>query len=221
MLTMKEHNGRVAVEQATRRPTILGRMTAGGEMALAQSLTLDRNQAFNLPVALNAHAEMLGWPFRCDPSLDFTKPELNALLALWRDKANGHGLPTRASFDMRALKPFVRNISILERIGPKGQWRYRFRLFGSSLTQLFGEHTGRYLDEMVVPQLLENWLACFDTTVRFGAPMRFINYYQTSSQVFLKGEIFAAPLASETEDQPLVLIATYVGLQDAAHPPID
>ena len=190
-------------------------------MALAQALTLDRQQAVRLPVALNAHAELLGWPFRCDPSLTFTRPELHALNALWRDKAGGHEMPTRASLDMRALKPFVRNISLLERIGPKGHWRYRFRLFGSSLAQLFGEHTGRFLDEMVVPQLLENWLACFDTTIRFGAPLRFINYYRIPSQEFLKGEIFAAPLAAETEDQPLILIATYVGLQDAAHSPVD
>lgn len=188
---------------------------------LAQNLTLDRKQATNLPVALNAHAEVLGWPFRCDPSLDFQRPELHALCALWRDRANGHGLPSRASLDMRALKPFVRNISILERIGPKGSWRYRFRLFGSSLAQLFGEHTGRYLHEMVVPELLENWLACFDTTIRFGAPLRFINYYQIPSQDFLKGEIFTAPLAAEAEDQPLLLVATYVGLQDAAHSPVD
>ena len=219
---MKEHNGRVAVEQAMGRPTILARV--GGRvvlMALAQGLTLDRHQAVHLPMALNAHAELLGWPFRCDLSLTFAKSELNALCELWRDKANGHGLPSRAALDMRALKPFVRNISILERIGPKGLWRYRFRLFGSSLAQLFGEHTGRYLDEMAVPESLENWLACFDTTIRFGGPLRFINYYQIPSQEFLKGEIFAAPLAAETENQPLVLIATYVGLQDAAHSPVD
>jgi hypothetical protein len=189
-------------------------------MTLAQNLTLDRSQAINLPVALNAHAEQLGWPFRCDPALDFTKPELNALCQLWHAKAGG-GLPARTSFDMRALKPFVRNISILERIGPKGLWRYRFRLFGSSLAQLFGEHTGRWLDEMVAPELLENWLACFDTTIRVGTPLRFINYYQMPSKNFLKGEIFAAPLAAESPDQPMILIATYVGLQDAVASPVD
>jgi hypothetical protein len=189
-------------------------------MALAQSLTLDRTQAVQLPAALNVRAELSGWPSRCDPSLNFTRPELNALCQLWCDKANGHGLPSRASLDMRALKPFIRNILLLERIGPKGFWRYRFRLFGSGLTQLFGEHTGRYLDEMVAPALLENWLACFDTTIRFGAPLRFINYYQIPSQEFLKGEIFAAPLATETADQPIILAATYVGLQDGAHSPV-
>lgn len=190
-------------------------------MALAQSLTLDRSQAINLPLALNAHAEQLGWPFRCDPALEFTRAELGALCALWNAKAGSGGLPSRMSFDMRALKPFIRNISILERIGPKGAWRYRFRLFGSSLAQLFGEHTGRYLDEMVAPELLENWLACFDTAIRFGGPLRFINYYRTPGRNFLKGEIFAAPLAAETDNQPMILIATYVGLQDAVPPPLD
>jgi hypothetical protein len=189
-------------------------------MTLAQNLTLDRSQAINLPEALNAHAEQLGWPFRCDPSLGFARPELLALCELWRAKSAG-GIPERAALDMRALKPFLRNISILERIGPKGMWRYRFRLFGSSLAQLFGEHTGRFLDEMVAPGLLENWHACFDTTVRFGAPLRFINYYRIPNKNFLKGEILAAPLAAETDGQPLILIATYVGLQDAVQSPIE
>lgn len=189
-------------------------------MAIAQALRLDPRQADHLPAALNAYAESSRWPFRCDASLSFERGELHALCELWRAKANC-GPPTRAAFDMRALRPFVRNISILERIGRKGLWRYRFRLFGSSLAQLFGEHTGRFLDEMVSPALLQNWLACFDTTIRFGAPLRFINYYRIPSRDFLKGEIFAAPLAAETPHQPMVLIATYVGLKDAAPSPVE
>jgi hypothetical protein len=189
-------------------------------MALAQTLTLDRHQAQSLPAALNTQAEMRGWPYRCDPSQKFEQSELGALCELWHTK-NDDGLPTRASLDMRALKPFVRNVFLMDRIGQKGVWRYRFRLFGSSLVHLFGEHTGRYLDEMVSPALLQNWLACFDTTIRYGAPLRFINYYRTHSKDFLKGEIFAAPIAAEVEGQPLVLAATYVGLKDAVHSPLD
>jgi len=189
-------------------------------MAQAQALTLDRQQAHRLPAALNAHAELSGWPYRCDPSREFDGPELQALCALWHAKANG-GLPPRAAFDMRALQPFVRNVFMLERIGQKGVWRYRFRLFGSGLTQLFGEHTGRWLDEMVSPALLQNWLACFDTAIRYGAPLRFINYYRTQTHDFLKGEFFAAPLAEDVPDQPIVLAATYVGHKDAAHSPLD
>ncbi len=188
-------------------------------MATAQSLDPDRHQAADLPSALNAHAEAMGWHFRCDPALNFVKPELGALCELWRAKAGSGGPPSRAAFDMRVLRPFVRNISLLERIGPEGRRRYRFRLFGSSLVQLFGEHTGHYLDEMVSPVLLENWIACYDTAIRYGAPLRFLNYYRIPSKDFLKGEIFAAPLAADVPDQPLILAATYVGLKDATHPP--
>jgi len=188
-------------------------------MALAQSLTLDRNQAIKLPVALNAHAELSGWPYRCDPSREFDGPELKALCALWHVKAKGD-LPRRATFDLRTLQPFARNVFVLERIGEKGVWRYRFRLFGSSLAQLFGEHTGRWLDEMVSPALLQNWLACFDTTIRYGAPLRFVNYYRTQTNDFLKGEFLAAPLAEDVRGQPQVLAATYVGHKDAAHSPL-
>ena len=189
-------------------------------MALAQALTLDSRQTSGLPAALNTHAELQGWPFRCDPERKFDRPELAALCELWIAKANGD-IPPRAAFDMRALRPFVRNIFLLERVGPKGLWRYRFRLFGSGLALLFGEHTGHWLDDMVTPGLLQNWLACFDTTIRYGGPLRFINYYRTQTNDFLKGEFFAAPLAEEVEDQPLVLAATFVGHKDAAHSPLD
>jgi len=188
-------------------------------MAMAQSPIPDGDQITALPWALNAHAEAMGWPFRCDPSLNFTKPELAALCELWRAKAGNDGPPPRATFDMRTLKPFVRNVSLLERIGPEGARRYRFRLFGSSLVQLFGEHTGHYLDEMVSPRLLENWVACYDTVLRYGTPLRFINYYRIPNQDFLKGEIFAAPLRGDVDGQPMVLAATYVGLADGVHPP--
>jgi hypothetical protein len=73
----------------------------------------------------------------------------------------------------------------------------------------------------VSPALLQNWLACFDTTIRYRAPLRFINYYRTHTKDFLKGEIFAAPIAAEVEGQPLVLAATYVGPKDAVHSPLD
>jgi len=181
---------------------------------------LDRIDADNLPAALNAHAEAMGWPFRCDPQLNFTRAELAALCDLWRAKAGADGPPKRAMFDMRTLRPFLRNVSLLERIGPKGAWRYRFRLFGSALVNLFGEHTGHFLDEMVSPALLANWTACYDITIRYGSPLRFLNYYRIPNKDFLKGEILAAPLMGEVEDQPMILAATYVGLKDGTHSPI-
>ena len=162
------------------------------------------------PAAFNVLAETSGWYYRCDPALAFTRPELHALVALWREKAQAAGgLPARADFDMRVLKPFLRNVSLLER---GGSGRIRFRLFGSALVDLFGERTAQYLDEMTSPVLLANWTAAYDMIVRNGGPVRIFNHKLSP---ILNGEMFAAPLAPDAEGKALVMAAAYVALKDA------
>ncbi len=172
-------------------------------MALASRIT-----ALDPPAAFNALAESKGWFFRCDPSLAFSRPQLSALAELWYAKRGARSLPSRADFDMRSLKPFLRNISLLERSGG----RYRFRLFGSSLVELFGERTGQHLDEMTPPALLENWSAAYEMLLQHTAPMRFFNHKLSP---VVNGEIFGAPLAPDTDGNPLVMAAAYVALKDA------
>jgi len=165
---------------------------------------------------LNALAETNGWPMRCGCDQAFERCELNELAALWQSKADS-GVPARSQFDMRALKPFTRNIAILEREETSG--RYRFRLFGSTLTMLFGEHTGRMLDEMVSPDLLASWQAVYDTVLSSAKPLQVVTYYRLSTGNYVKGEILGAPLADDLGEVRLVLAATYVGLQDGVPPP--
>jgi hypothetical protein len=167
---------------------------------------------------LNALAETNGWPIRCACDQAFERPELNELSALWRSKAED-GVPARSLFGMRALKPFIRNVTIMELEEANGVRRYRFRLFGSNLTLLFGEHTGRPLDEMVAPDLLASWLAVYDTALSSTRPLRVVTYYRLPTGNYVKGEILAAPLADDAGEVRLVLAATYVGLQDGVPPP--
>jgi hypothetical protein len=167
---------------------------------------------------LNALAEAKGWPMRCGYDEAFDRAELHALCELWWSKA-ADGVPARSAFDIHALKPFVRNVTILEREATNGSRRYRFRLFGSTLALLFGEHTGRYLDEMVAAELLPSWLAFYDTVLSCGQPLRVFTYYRIKSDDFVKGEILAAPLADDSGDVRMILAMTYVGLQDGVPPP--
>lgn len=167
---------------------------------------------------LNLRAEAEGWPMRCDGALAFERQELADLCALWRARA-ADGVPQRSQFDMRTLRPYARNLIIVERVGEDARWRYRFRLFGSTLALLFGEHTGRMLDEMVAPAMLPVWLAFYDCVLTHAEPFRFINYYRIPSEDYLKGEFFAAPLADEDGRVRLILAATYVGLKDVSQPP--
>jgi len=167
---------------------------------------------------LNALAEAKGWPLRCGNIGNFRRSELRALCELWQSKAAA-GVPARSAFDMRTLGCFARNIMILEREGADGAKRYRFRLFGSTLALVFGEHTGRTLEEMVSPNLLESWLAFYDTVLTSRQPLRVDTYYQTATADYVKGEILAAPLADESGALRMVLAATYVGLHDGVPPP--
>ena len=137
---------------------------------------------------------------RCDETLSFHRAELRELCDLWRAKA-ASGVPTRSALDMRALRPFASHLTILERVGALAARRYRFRLFGSTLALLFGEHTGRFLDEMVSTALLPNWLAYYDAVLAHRAPFRFINYYRIPSEDYLKGE-FSRPPWRMTQAKP-------------------
>ena len=167
---------------------------------------------------LNTLAEANSWPMRCDGELAFEQNELSQLCELWFAKA-ADGVPPRSALDMRVLRPFASHLTILERVGAAAARRYRFRLFGSTLALLFGEHTGRFLDEMVSPALLPNWLAYYDAVLAHRTPFRFINYYRIPSENYLKGEILAAPMADDTGEKRLVLAATYVGLEHGVPPP--
>ncbi len=167
---------------------------------------------------LNALAEAKGWPICCGCGEGVCRSELQALCDLWQSKA-ANGVPARSAFDIRTLAPFARNVTILEREEANGARRYRFRLFGSTLALLFGEHTGRMLDEMVSPDLLPSWLAFYDTVLSCGHPLHIDTYYRTTTEGYVKGEIFAAPLADDSGAVRMALAATYVGVRDGVPPP--
>lgn len=178
---------------------------------------MDSKIAEHACTRLNAMAEANGWPLSCDPAMAFERPELCALHELWCAKATA-GVPRRSVFDIRALKPVASCLIILEREGEGAARRYRFRLFGSGLAILFGEHTGRYVDEMVAPELLAVWHATYDTVLETGEPLRIVNLFRNLSGDYLKGELLAAPLADEAGQPRLIMAATFVGLKDAVIP---
>jgi hypothetical protein len=167
---------------------------------------------------LNKLAEKNGWAMQCDCECRFARPELNALLDLWQRKAAA-AVPRRLDLSMRDLVPFARYITVLERVEQTHGHSYRFRLFGTALALVFGEHTGRLLEERVMPEMLPGWIAFYDRVLEQCRPLRLTTVYRTPNGIYLQGEIFAAPLADETGAVRLVLAATYVDLKDAIYAP--
>jgi len=148
---------------------------------------------------------------RADTTLKFDCPELNALRDVWNEKAKAAGgLPSRADFDARALKPFLRHVSIVERAThPSGRASYRYRFYGSALAQRFGEQTGQFIELSIPPERLKRWIAGYDAVLEGGVPMRFLSYFEIPRVSYLNGESFSAPLANGDRKPTTVLAATY------------
>ncbi len=160
------------------------------------------------PGRYNAHARALGWTTRCFAQLDFYTPELNALRDLWAAKSAGGHWPARADFDARALKPFLRNLAIVERT--PAPVRYRLRYFGSDFVRLFGEQSDRFIDQYLPEANLPRWTLGYDTVLAGSVPLRFTARFQLPAIDYLKAESFSAPLSNGGAPPDMLLTAMYV-----------
>jgi hypothetical protein len=123
---------------------------------------------------LQTRAKTAGWGVEVDPTLAFERVELRALHDLWKLKSIERGtLPARADLDARLLKPFLRNLTIMEHVpGPDGRPHFKFRLQGMALVQYFGEQTGRMLEDSVSPDIVDAWNTGYFALLRAKRPMR-------------------------------------------------
>jgi hypothetical protein len=159
--------------------------------------------------AMNARAEDAGWTFLLAPACDFEHPSLAAALALWQAKAAGRAMPFRSDMTARAMKPFLTNMSLIERVESGTGRRYRVRLHGSTLAGYLGDTTGKFLDDFVEPEQIGSYLGIYDTLLQLGVPLRVVSRYQAPKIDYLTGESLVAPLAVAGSGTPLILSVTY------------
>lgn len=160
--------------------------------------------------AFNERAKASGWTFTCGPATGFKHPQLVHALAIWRARANGRAMPSRADMTARVMKPFIRQMSILERVGAGKAARYRVRLHGSVLASYTGDKTGRFLDEVLPVATACSYAGVYDTALELLSPLRLVSRYQSPKIDYLSGESLVAPLATSGKGLPLILSVTYV-----------
>ena len=172
----------------------------------------DRAEGFN------TRAKLKGWTLECDNALSFQRPELIELCAMWREKAKQFGgVPPRAAFDARSMKPFLRNITIAERVPmADNTWRYRFRLYSSAMADLVGGHSGCYLEDIAPPRYALLWTECYDTVLDRPRALRFINHYEREQVNYLTGESLCAPLGEDPANPNMILSCLYVSPRKSA-----
>ena len=155
--------------------------------------------------ALNQKAAQEKWHHYCDPTLAFSDASYDRLLELWRAKAGVRKMPRRSDMTPRDLKDVLRNIVIFERVS-QGPSRYRWRLIGTSLTNMAGDNTGKMLEETLPPEHMPRWVECFDLILDGGQPLRFLGRVHLQGREYLDAENLYVPLANDN-DEPTYAMA--------------
>ncbi len=164
--------------------------------------------------AMIAQADVLGWAGHIEYASAFDRPELNAVLALWREKGRG-GIPSRADFDARALKSILRNLWMLEEVANGAGRRYRYRFVGSEIAAVYGETTGRYIDEVIPAGILPRWMAACEGMLRCHAPLRVTTNIDLPQANYLSLESFHAPLLDADSRPTILMCVSFFGRRNA------
>src|SRR5258708_16529944 len=149
--------------------------------------------------------------FHFDADLKFERPELNQLREIWREKRRAKGCAKRTDFDMRMLKEYLRNMVILDVVEQEnGTRRYRYRYMGSSIVEVFGEQTHRYVDNFIPPDKIARWTAGHDLIVLSGRALRMVVNYTSPQINYLGSEGIFFPLVDDKGQVSLIMGFNYM-----------
>jgi hypothetical protein len=140
----------------------------------------------------------------CDPTLAFVEPFHNGLLDIWRQKAGDRKLPSRSQMTARDLKPYLRNILLVQR-EDKEPSRYRWRLIGTGVTEIIGHNTGKLFDDSIPPEHLQRWNGVCDMILESEQPWRFLGRVHIRGREYLKAEHLYMPLSDDNEVPSFVM----------------
>jgi hypothetical protein len=164
----------------------------------------------DLVEALNAQAREKSWPARCDATLAFEEPQLAFFVQTWQSQLRGRVMPARSDVTVRVLKQHLHRIILLERVEDeqKGR-RYRVRLMASGLAHIWGDMTGKYLDEVIPPHLLPRWHGFSDLVLHVRQPLRFTAKVEFQGKDFLVAELAIVPLSDDAGRPTMVMAAVH------------
>jgi hypothetical protein len=164
-------------------------------MISGENRTMD---VFAAARSLNQKAAREHWHHIVDPTLAFSDASYDQLLNLWRTKAGNRKMPRRSEITPRDLKDVLRHLLISERVSMDPS-QYRWKLIGTSLTSILGEHTGKTFEESIPPEHVSRWNRCGDMILDGGQPLRFLGRVHINGRDYLDAENLFVPLANDND----------------------
>ena len=128
---------------------------------------------------------------------------------VWRSLCRTAHLPARADFTFARLKPFLRDVSILDIVREGQRLRYLHRFVGSAVVQRMGELTGKFLDDFLPPPIYRRTAAYFDAVVAFRCPLRVVTDFTLERIRHVRAEGLVLPLAEDGAAPDMLLSVSY------------
>ncbi len=113
-------------------------------------------------------------------------------------------MPSRSDITPRDLKPILRNVLMFERISEDPSV-YRWRIVGTSLIAILGEHTGKSFEDSIPPEHLERWVDCCDLILKGEQPLRFLGRVHIKGREYLDADNLYVPLANDNGKPTFIL----------------
>ena len=134
-----------------------------------------------------------------DPSLQFLHPTLAEALAYWDGKRGAAAFPGRRDIDPLEIPHLLRHVLLMERVpvAPAPGYSWRYRLIGTTVAALYGEHTGKLIEDALNSRVARRNRGVIEESVKRHAPMRAIGRTRFYAADWLIGEALVAPLSSD------------------------
>jgi hypothetical protein len=157
-------------------------------------------------------------PIFIDRQLRFLHPANRDALAYWRTAAGDRPMPSRAQIDPIEMRGFLAHVGLAEvTVEAQGAPRYRIRLAGTIIEEVFGPVTGQPLDEALPPLIAERWRLIFDFAFAARGPIRATTRVIHQGKSFLTAEVLMAPLSED--GKTISMLFASVAFWTDANPP--
>lgn len=139
-----------------------------------------------------------GAPMYIDRDLSFRDAVNHQALAYWRSKHGDKAMPSRADLDPVEMRAFVANVGLVEVLREAGATtpRFRVRLAGTAVEEVFGPLTGQMVAELPA-YFSERWHNLFLAATEACAPVRLTTDVMFKDKDYLTAEALMAPLSDD------------------------
>lgn len=148
--------------------------------------------------------------FRLDPDLNFVRPELTELAAVWEAKRAGRPAPDRTDFSPFVLRPYLPRVLIYEVVRSEAVRRFRIRIYGTLISQYSGrDSTGKFVDEIMNAQAYADFNRGLSWATDNKRPLRAAGSYYFVDRSFVQFESVTLPLTVGGSEIEQLLNITY------------